>query len=568
MLVHCRIMIRLIIATKRASFSSHSISLTFPLLNCLSFHFIFFSFSVLRTLKKLQSAASTQIMQEGRAFEQRLRIIIEQKLCKKKFQLIAGSVDIGTVVAVAAIDEAVNDTGAKKGKQTKKMLEQQMEEKAEEDRKILEEQQEREESSAEMRQEITALTTEIFKYLSSAIAPLRPVALSALLCITRAAVSTPNTDTHCKTAISTAVQSAFLDFSSKKNSRLAPKIFEELIQRYPDFCVASFLNDLISSCSTAKSSFLRAECCRFLGEILKRHKSLQAGTLELLDSSLTNIVTSLGGAISYNFSSASLVEKDEVVEKQEKSGKNGKKSKKEIPVVVLDKIVSNEESQGDSNKVIIGSTEKEKEIRAKRLKPLLLCAKEMASLLKIQREKSSKSKGEAVKSLLAVMQSENVSGSSSPAIQRLIDQIVQLLTTPKETGGGGEENKAKKEKSANVSSTVPSVVNKINDGAKKEEKKARKEAREDKMVTSAGQTEQEEDDDALPVGEYVLAGAKGPNFKKKKGDKKESKQDQQEILDIAEKQLVKRMHEDKRQRASEEEAGREVEVEKKRKWHE
>ena len=530
--------------------------------------FVFDSiFLLLRTLKKQQSAASSQSMQEGRVFEQRLRIIIEQKLCKKKFQLITNitdSADVSATAVVPVTEIVTTDPGGKKVKQTKKMLEQVREEKEREDKKKLEEQLELEESSSELRQEIIALTTEIFRYLACTIAPLRPVALSALLCITRAAVSTPNTDVQCKTVISSALQAAFREFSAKKNSRLAPKIFEELIQRYPDFCVASFLDDLVSSCASAKSSFLRAECCRLLGEILKRQKSLQSGTLDLLDSSIINIVTSLGGAISINFSPASLVEKEEVIEKEEKTSKKGKKNKKDDVAAVAEKNIPMNEVKDGSNKIVAGNAEKEKETRAKRLKPLLLCAKELASLLKAQRGTSDKNQEQAVKALLTIMQSEGVrsGGSSSTAVQRLTEQVIQLLTVT-----SGEDNKPKKKK-AEIVPAASSIVIKANEGERKEEKKARKEAQENKMVSSSGQAEQEDGDDALPVGEYVAVGAKGPNFKKKKGDKKESEEDRQVILDAAEKQLIKRMHEDKRMRADNEEANGEVEVEKKRKWHE
>ena len=190
------------------------------------------------------------------------------------------------------------------------------------------EREEREASSSEMREEVTALTAEVFKCLSSTVPSLRPVGLSVLLCITRAAVSTPNTDTYCRTLLSSSLQSAFSDFTSKKHSRLAPKIFEELIQRFPDFCVGSFLGDLIRSCGGAKTSFLRAECCRFFCEVLKRHKSLLPATAEIISSSLKEIVTTLGDAIAFNiFSSSSSIAETEVVVQSVETSKKTKKSK-------------------------------------------------------------------------------------------------------------------------------------------------------------------------------------------------------------------------------------------------
>ena len=517
-------------------------------------------------------------MQEGRAFEQRLRIIIEQKLCKKKFQLIADSDDVSVVPAAAvAVIAATADAEVKKVKKTKKMVEEEQRKKEEEDERALEEIELRKASSSEMRQEVTTLTAEIFKGLTSAVAPLRPVALSALLCITRAAVSTPNTDAQCRAVMSSSLQAAFVDFSTKKNCRLNPKIFDELIQRFPDFCISSFLVHLIPSCENAKSSFLRAECCRFLGEILKRHKSLQKSSLEVLSSSLKSIVTTLGGALTFNFSSPSIIEAD-----GGSTGSNNKKEEKnKIKAAAAMLTVPSEDkdssTRGASSKEI--SAEKEKETRAKRLKPLLMCTKELAGLFKSQslsQSLANKDQEDALKALIAVMQSESISGSttSSPAVVRLVEQVLQILKTVGAASSVSSKAEGVKGKEMKPLNTAVSVVeNKSNikrKDEKKEAKKVKREVSEDKMVLSANEREQEESDDALPVGEYVEVGAKGPNFKKKKGGKKEAKEDQQEILDVAEKKLVKKMHEEKRKRAENEDVERDgvVEVEKKRKWHE
>jgi hypothetical protein len=495
------------------------------------------------------------------------------QLCKKKFQLVSEELAIESAVPTVTPDAVeVEPLTAKKSKQTKKQMEQQAEaERAAEEEKRRE-QEEREESSTEMREEVSALTAVIFKYLASTVPALRPVALSALLCITRAAVSTPNTDPHCRSSISSSLQIAFKEFTSKKNSRLNPKIFEELIQRFPDFCVASFLPDLISSCEGAKTSFLRSECCRFLGDILKRHKSLQAVTVETLDHSLMSIVTTLAGALSFNFSTSSSAvkdkEQDESADKPGKSKKNKKSKKGEAGAteeskeeVVTAAASSGKSSTGDEK-------EKEKGTRAKRLKPLLLCAKELANLLKTAPRATGggkeESRAEALRTLLSCMRSEGVSSSSnSPAVVRMVDQVVHLLTASSNSAGGGAGAAVDKKI---ASATVENSLKDKSSGTR--EKKQKKVAREDKMVMAEGQAEQEDDDEEFPVGEYVAAGAKGPKFKSKKGTKKEAEADKQEILDVAEKQLIRRMNDDKRQRLETEETERDVEVEKKRKWHE
>lgn len=481
-------------------------------------------------------------------------------MCKKKFQLINGGVD------------SLSSTDAEE---------------------MEAEREEIEASSSDMREEVAALMTEVLKCLSSPVPALRPVGLSVLLCITRAAVSTPNTDSYCRSLLSSSLQSAFADFTSKKHSRLAPKIFEEIIQRFPDFCVGSFLPDLISSCGGAKTSFLRAECCRFFCEILKRHKSLLPGSSDILSSSLERIVTTLGDAIAFNIfsspssSSSSLVVTEVVVPSAE-TGKKSKKSKKEVVEVGT---VSKEVEVPSSGKASVAvSGEREKETRAKRLKPLLLCAKELALLLKFpvtatqekdsQHEKGGgegKVKAAALKQLLGVMQSEGVScNTNSPAVIRMVDQVVQLLTAGVASSSSDADEKKEKEngkvakdKTKATDKAFAAVeMNGKSNKKEKAEKKPKKEGREDKMVTSVGQTEQEDGEEPLPIGEYVEAGAKGPKFKNKKGGKKEAKEDQQEMLDVAENQLIRRMHDDKRSRGEADEVERDVDVEKKRKWHE
>jgi hypothetical protein len=475
---------------------------------------------------------------------------------------------VSAVPSVTPDAVGIEPVTPKKAKQTKKQIEQQAETEraAEEEKKR--EQEEREVSSIEMREEVSALTAVIFKYLASTVPALRPVALSALLCITRAAVSTPNTDQHCRSSISSSLQIAFREFTSKKNSRLNPKIFEELIQRFPDFCVASFLPDLISSCESAKTSFLRSECCRFLGDILKRHKSLQAATVETLDLSLMSIVTTLGGALSFNFSTSTsavkLKEQEETADKPEKSKKSKKKGEAGASQENKLEVVTGAASSSKASTGV--EKEKEKETRAKRLKPLLLCAKELANLLKTAPRSTGggkeESRAEALKTLLSCMRSEGVSSSSnSPAVVRMVDQVVHLLTASSSTAGAGAAVDKKV-----ASTTVEKTLKDKN--AKTTEKKQKREARDDKMVMAEGQAEQEDDDEEFPVGEYVEAGAKGPKFKSKKGTKKEAEADKQEILDVAEKQLIRRMNDDKRQRVETEETERDLEVEKKRKWHE
>ena len=497
------------------------------------------------------------------------------QLCKKKFQLIADSgLDASETETTSPAAAAVTDVAVKKGKQSKNQVVQQQQEAAAAETAKQQEMEDREVSATEMRAEVATLIAEIFKGLSSPVIALRPVALSALLCITRAAVSTANTDPDCRATIASSLRAALVEFASKKNSRLAPKIFEELVSRYPEFCVLSFLPDLISSCESAKSAFLRAECCRFLTCILKRHKSLQGKALEVMDASLKNMVRTLGRALCSNCSSSSSsLALQENTEKGDKADKN-KKSKKEAAVADAAAVT---EIASSSNIATEGKS-KEKETRAKRLKPLLLCTKELAHLLKlgVAGEVPGKAGGvnsQALAALLAVMRSEGLTDSTNnPAIVRMVDQVVTLINSTGASSSGSsssssgsvEVKSVTKEKSAGVSAAAAVVK------VSKKEMKQKKE-KDDGMVMGEGEAEEEDvyDDDALPIGEYVEAGAAGPKFKKKKGNKVvEAKEDKQETLDIAEKQVLKRMHADKRYRDEAEDVQTREDVGQKKKWHE
>lgn len=480
-----------------------------------------------------------------------------------------------TAPTITNASAPLTEVALKKGKVTKKQLEQQQQELAAVEAAKQLEMENREVSAAEMRAEVGSLIAEIFKGLSSPVMALRPVALSALLCITRAAVSTANTDPNCRATISSSLQAALVEFASKKNSRLAPKIFEELVQRYPEFCVLSFLPDLISSCESAKSSFLRAECCRFLTCILKRHKCLQGKSLEVMDASLKNMVRTLGKALSSNCASSSTStalqtkgEKEDAKTDKIDKNKKSKKSKKEAAADITPETVA--------TSTAIVTEEKEKETSAKRLKPLLLCTKELAHLLKVGAAGEAPGKvggvnSQALTSLLAIMRSDGLKDSSNnPAIVRMVDQVVTLLNSTSSicssSSAADAKNTLKEKTAAAASIPVTTAVVKVS----KKEKKQKKE-KDDGMVTAEGQAEEEDvdEDDALPIGEFVEPGATGPKFKKKKGNKVvEAKEDKQETLDIAEKQVLKRMHADKRYRDETEEVQTREDVGQKKKWHE
>lgn len=112
-----------------------------------------------------------------------------------------------------------------------------------------------------------------------------------------------------------------------------------MIQRFTDFSVISFFKELVLSCGNAKTSFLKAECCRFLGEVLKRHKSLNVESLGVINGCLSLIVSTLGDALKVNFSKdnnpliVENVNTDIIENDNTKSNKKKKSKKNDVPEV-------------------------------------------------------------------------------------------------------------------------------------------------------------------------------------------------------------------------------------------
>jgi hypothetical protein len=219
-------------------------------------------------------APGARQLQEARALEQRIRALLEQRLCKKKLAFDAAA-------DVAADGDA-------------------------------------EEGGMDATEEMPALIEAVFAHVQGPQAALRPPALSVLLCLVRAAAN--HLATHPTTTITTTtttssssggwvqalterLQGALRTFAAKKNSRLAPKIWcvvvappptillpvfalnhthppisvvppyhpysrrphnrEEIVSRFPDLAVQALLPGLLAAVGgDAKAAFLRAECCR------------------------------------------------------------------------------------------------------------------------------------------------------------------------------------------------------------------------------------------------------------------------------------------------------------------
>jgi hypothetical protein len=346
-------------------------------------------------LRKVQSSTFTQSLQEGRAFEQRLRILISEKLNQKRFHLIS-------------------------------------EGNMEDDEGLL--------------IQVELLLKENFKSLTSILLNTRQLALANILSISRSIIS--GDSLSCKELLSKQLVKAFENFSSKKNSRINPKLFDEMLTRFTDFSIPSLLPYITKSCNSGKTIFLRSESFRMLCSILRKHANLPSYIV------IINSLTFITNAI-------------------------------------IKGLTTSIGTESDNNK--------EKEMQTKRLKPVLLCSKELSLILKYQltpagiaastvtipettSSKKSKSKADKLKpaeiktftdeknlflSTLNNIDSKNIfSSKNSNGLMQILKQTIAVIT--------GEStdsiNKKRKNNNTNTKEKEISKENIVNKSNKEEEK--------------------------------------------------------------------------------------------------
>jgi hypothetical protein len=165
------------------------------------------------------------------------------------------------------------------------------------------------------------------KLISSSEVLLRQTAVSAALALTRAVISHTIEEIIATAATTNAQDSAavqrgltdfylkaFEDFVSRKSSRVPVKLFDELISRYPDYGCFSLIRKIVSGCASAKTLFLRTECCRLLAAILQRYKSLSKQTAAFVISSCGAALASVGTALSAEAATTGVESKPAAVE--------------------------------------------------------------------------------------------------------------------------------------------------------------------------------------------------------------------------------------------------------------
>ena len=205
---------------------------------------------LLRCLKKCIGSTFIRSLQEGRAFENRLKGLFEAKLCKEKFHLVSA-----------------------------------------------------EETSEELCVEIDNLAAEGIQYsaqlLNSTESVVRQVALSSFVALLRATVSTTSSrpafseedeeEKPAKEVLVTTLQSLFEDLFSKRNSRIPVKLFHDITERFPDYVCEHLLEAIANACSEAKTSFLRAEACKLINVFIKKFKSLSTTSQQAVISAVSKV---------------------------------------------------------------------------------------------------------------------------------------------------------------------------------------------------------------------------------------------------------------------------------------
>ncbi len=187
----------------------------------------------------------TSSLAEGRAFESRLRGVIDQRICKKKF--------------------ALSHFGDK----------------------------ETEEGILEM---VNGLCTQLNVDIDSPSPSLRQLAQRTLLSLTRG-VGLGDCDA-AKDALGNTHKQLIHKYFYHKKSRIGAAMFDEAAQRFPDIAVSSYAAECAAGCETASSPFLRAEASRLLLAMVRRFGALNETSKDALKAAAPIAFASLAAAFS------------------------------------------------------------------------------------------------------------------------------------------------------------------------------------------------------------------------------------------------------------------------------
>ena len=193
--------------------------------------------------KNVASSKSLMITQEARAFDSKLRTLIETRICKSKLRCKEKS------------------------------------------------------QGSEFGFELPADLIELLKSCArSSIPSLQQLATSCILSLVRICSVTQSSSMIAPVA--TLLKGLSLDFFSKKKGLSNSKLFDEVILRYQDLAAVALSESLVSGMMHGASPFLKTEAFRLLSSILKKRKSLLSSGTNAIVSNLEPSIQAVASILS------------------------------------------------------------------------------------------------------------------------------------------------------------------------------------------------------------------------------------------------------------------------------
>jgi hypothetical protein len=203
---------------------------------------------LLTAFKKVVSSTQLVSAQEGKAFESKIKTLIESKISKSKLRF-------KTMFANDDDDDATMET-------------------------------------------FTSLIDFLRIHVSSSHASVRFLSVDSFVSTVKAIMTTNNNQAIKLTGVVTS--SLINDYFTKKNSNIPVKLFDDVLLRYIDYAIEYMLPSIVLAFIHGKTPFLRSEAYRLYASILKKHKVLSTSSLVLVVDSLDGYIESVNTAMTSN----------------------------------------------------------------------------------------------------------------------------------------------------------------------------------------------------------------------------------------------------------------------------
>ena len=231
--------------------------------------------------------------------------------------------------------------------------------------------------------EFTTCVELSFSLLSNAKPNLRQLSAVVILCIMKSAVSPlcPEFYSPLKDLLSDMLQKVFDECMEKRNNRITLKFFEDCLVRCPEFTIRTLLSRLVRGTVGGKTPYLRSECCRLISMIVKKKESQfeEKNLSDFIIKECFHLAKNIGDALS-------------------------------------------------SSSTETGTSRKDSDNRTKRIKPILLCIKDLSILLKSQKTSKTANKRDSTqKATKELVDAVHVAVSLNSNLKQLADQIFANL---------------------------------------------------------------------------------------------------------------------------------------------